>query len=334
MLVTLIVWGTTDFSRFGTNLMGSTLRADWMAALGLGACALRKERWALGGGLLAYGGLIRAFPSFAALFLAVPPVWWVIDQTRAAGKLPSWRDFRAAQRPALRAIAGAAGTVVVLVGLSSALFGFAGSWGTWTRKIVMHAEQPNSNHVGIRNLVAFSSEKTAQRAADQKRLEPWSAWQDTQRETFARRKPLFYLAVLAFFGAGVLACRRMRLDQAAILGLMMIPVFFYPANYYCHYVFLIPLLATRAGPAPGLVEPEGRTFFGWVSVVILSMGIIQVPTLSNWSDLVYTYQSIIILGAFALILFVLARKAARGLPPEADEPTESETETPSVAVSV
>ncbi|MBC8134236.1 MAG: hypothetical protein H7X95_14735 [Deltaproteobacteria bacterium] len=320
MLVTLIAWGTTDFSRFGTNLMGSTLRADWMVALGLGACALRKERWALGGGLLAYGGLIRAFPAFAGLFLTVPPIWWAIDQRRATGKVPSWKEFARVQRPALRAIAGAAGTVVVLVGLSSALFGFSASWGTWTKKIVMHAEQPNSNHVGIRNLVAFSPDLVARKVADQNRLEPWSAWQDTQRQTLARRKPLFYLGVLAFFAAALVAARRMRLEQAAMLGLMMIPVFFYPANYYCHYVFLLPLLATRKESPQPLNEPEGRTSFARVSAIILAMGIIQVPTLSAWSDVVYTYQSIIILGGFALILLPLVRNALRGLPPEAESP--------------
>jgi hypothetical protein len=320
MLVTLIVWGTTDFSRFGTNLMGSTLRADWMVALGLGACALKKERWALGGGLLAYGGLIRAFPAFAAIFLAVPPLWWLVDRAREKGKLRAEGDFVRAQAPALRALAGAAGTVVILVALSSAVFGFSASWGTWTRKIVLHAEQPNSNHVGIRNLVAFSPDLVAQRVADSRRLEPWSAWQDAQRQTFARRKPIFYLAVLAFLGAAVLACRRARLEQAAIIGLMMIPVLFYPANYYCHYVFLLPLVATRAGPARPLLEPEGRTLFARVSALVLAMGIIQVPALSAWPDLVYMYQSIILLGAYALILFPLARDGWRGLPPQDDPP--------------
>jgi hypothetical protein len=320
MLVTLIVWGTTDFSRFGTNLMGSTLRADWMVALGLGACALKKERWALGGGLLAYGGLIRAFPAFAAIFLAVPPLWWFVDRMREKGKVPARASFVRAQAPALRALAGAVGTVVVLVALSSAVFGFSASWGTWTRKIVMHAEQPNSNHVGIRNLVAFSPNLVAQRVADDKRLEPWSAWQDAQRQTFARRKPLFYLCVLGFLAAAVLACRRVRLDQAAIIGLMMIPVFFYPANYYCHYVFLLPLLATRAGRPRRLSEPEGRTLFARVSALVLAMGIIQVPTLAAWPDVVYTYQSIILLGVYALVLFPLARDGWRGLPPQDDVP--------------
>ncbi len=319
MLVTLIVWGTTDFSRFGTNLMGSTLRADWMVALGLGVCALKTGRHALGGGLLAYGGLIRAFPAFGAMFLVLPPLWWVVDWYRTNRKLPDARTFYQAQRPALRAIAGAAGTVAVLVALSSALFGFSASWGTWGKKIAMHAEQPNSNHVGIRNLAAYSPSLTSQRLSEDRKPDPWTTWQATQRQTLAGRKPLFYLAVLVFFAAAVVACRRLRLEQAALVGLMMIPVFFYPANYYCHYVFLLPLLATRAGPRLAVSEPEGRTRFGREAAIILAMGIIQVPTLAAWPDMVYTYQSIILLTAYAVILFPLARKAWQGLPPGDDD---------------
>jgi hypothetical protein len=165
--------------------------------------------------------------------------------------------------------------------------------------------------------VAFSPSLTAQRVADERRLEPWSAWQDSQRQTLARRKPLFYLGVLAFLATAVVACRRLRLEQAAMVGLMMIPVFFYPANYYCHYVFLLPLLATTLGSRRSLLEPEGRTLFAKVSAIVLAMGIVQVPTLAAWPDVVYTYQSIIILTAFAAILWPLARDAWRGVPSDA-----------------
>jgi len=56
---------------------------------------------------------------------------------------------------------------------------------------------------------------------------------------------LFYV-VLAF-----VACRRVRLSDAAVIGTMMIPVFFYPSNYYLHILFIWPLLlaawSTRDG---------------------------------------------------------------------------------------
>lgn len=315
MLICLIVWGTTDFSRFGTNLMGSTLRADWMAALGLGAAALKTRRWALGGGLIAYGGLIRAFPAFSTFFLVVPPAWWLIDSYRASKRMPNLKELVATQSPALKAMAGAVGTVVVLVGISSAMFGFSSSWVTWMHKITLHAEQPNSNHVGIRNLVAFSPSLTARRLSEANRTNAWTGWQETQRQTFAQRKPVFYLGVLGFLGLGLWACRGRRLDQAAIIGTLMIPVFFYPANYYCHYVFLIPLLATRRGPVQPWFEPEGRTLFARVSGIVLAMGVVQLPTLAEWPDVTYTYESAIMMTAYALILYPLARDSWKGLTP-------------------
>jgi len=322
MTICLIVWGTTDFSRFGTNLMGATLRADWMVALGLGACALKKQRWALGGGLLAYGGLIRAFPAFASFFLAVPPLWWLIDRYREKRAWPSGAAFLESQRPALLAIVGVIGTVAVLVAASSAVFGFHDAWFTWSRKIAIHAEQPNSNHVGIRNVVSYSPSLEGRKVADERRIEPWSAWQDLQRETFARRKVLFYLGVLLYTGLAVVACRRLRLDQAAILGLMMIPVYFYPANYYCHHIFLLPLLATAAGPPRRLREPEGRTWFGLVASIVMVMGFCQYFTLdqsAGESDVTATYESIIMLVGYFLILYPLARRGWLGLPPAAEE---------------
>lgn len=326
MLICLIVWGTTDFSRFGTNLMGSTLRADWMVALGLGACALKRGRWFLGGGLVAYGGLIRAFPAFSTFFLAVPPLWWLFDKVRQDRRLPDGRELVSTQSPALRSLAGAIVTVVVLVGVSSAMFGFEGSWVAWTKKILVHAEQPNSNHVGIRNLVAFSPSLTARSLTEAGRPDAWTAWQDTQRETFARRKPLFYLGVLTFLGLGLFACRGRRLDQVAIIGTLMVPVFFYPANYYCHYVFLLPLLATRAHARPWS-EPEGRTMFARVAGIVLVMGVLQLPTLNNWPDVTYTWESAIMMASYGLILYPMARDAWQGLTPlEIAEEEEEEDE--------
>jgi hypothetical protein len=91
---------------------------------------------------------------------------------------------------------------------------------------------------------------------------------------------------------------------------MMIPVYFYPANYYCHHVFLLPLLATAAGPPRRWSDPEGRTWLGLVATIVLLMGVLQYFTLDQWageSDATATGQSVIMLGAYALILYPLAR---------------------------
>jgi hypothetical protein len=94
MLYVAVLWGASDFYNFGSNLMGSTLRQDWLVALGLGACAIKKERYALGGVLMAYGGLIRAFPAMATFFFLVPMAWFAFDAWWSRRKLPTKAEWR------------------------------------------------------------------------------------------------------------------------------------------------------------------------------------------------------------------------------------------------
>ena len=68
---------------------------------------------------------------------------------------------------------------------------------------------------------------------------------------------------------GVLAVlagsRRQKIYQAALLGMMLIPVLFYPANYYLHSIFILPLLAT---------SDQDRRWY-WVGLVLLGMSFSQ-----------------------------------------------------------
>ena len=267
MLYVAVLWGASDFYNFGSNLMGSTLRQDWLVALGLGACAI-KLRWPfLGGALIAYGGLIRAFPAMATFFLAVPLVWFVVDYWRAHRRIPKFAELRAAERPALRAFTGAAVCVIVLVAITSALFGAQDSWGKWYQKIEIHATGPSSNNVGLRNVLAFdpdySSKGIAQRHAPDN-------WEIMQRTTFAARRPLFLLVNLIVTALVLIACRGRSLEQASLLGLMLIPFYFYPSNYYCHYVFLLPLAVAVSGP-----DAERNRSFAVVFVVLAFMAVGQ-----------------------------------------------------------
>ncbi len=303
-----IGFGTTDLSRFGTNLMGSTLRLDWMVALGFGACALYKKRWMAGGALLAYAGLIRGFPAFATLFLAAPFAMAFVDWARTKDR-PAWREgLREAFPPFLRSAAGAIACVLVLVALSSAVFGYQASWGNWFYKISIHQDKPNVNHVGLRNILSYESDRTGKQVLRPELPEPWTDWQKYQLAAFDRRKPLFYGGILLFTGLAVAASRRRHYHQAAMMGLLMIPVFFYPANYYCHYVFLLPLLAVDR-------KDTDSRLFGWVALVLLAMSVALYPTLQERQvDVLYTLQSDVILAGFFLILVPMAYFAWRSWP--------------------
>ena len=320
MLYVAVLWGASDFYNFGSNLMGSTLRQDWLVAMGLGVCAI-KLRWPfLGGVLIAYGGLIRAFPAMAAFFLAVPMAWFVIDYWRAHRRIPKLAELRAAERPALRAFTGAAVCVIASLVITSALFGAQDSWGKWYQKIELHATGPSSNNVGLRNVLAFdpdfASKGIAQRHAPDN-------WELMQRTTFAARRPLFYLVNLIVTALVLIACRGRSLEQASLLGLMLIPFYFYPSNYYCHYVFLLPLAVAVSGPGA-----ERNRSFAVVFIVLALMAVGQYFTLAEgWTDSRYTYQSFLLLIGFAIIMVELARESLRLAPlwgKSGGEPTKSE----------
>lgn len=295
-LVTMIIWGTTDLSRFGTNLMGSTLRMDWMVAVGLGACALKSKRWWLGGALFAYAGLIRGFPGMSAVFLLVPPLWYVVDGWRQNRKLPSIADFKRDQKPFLVASVGVVACVVGLVGVSSGLFGADASWGNWIRKISIHQEKPNVNHVGLRTIMSFEPDKTGDKVLRKELPEPWTDWQHYQLAALQRRKPLYYGVIALMLAAAAVAVRNKRLDQAGIIGMFLIPFAFYPANYYCHFVFLLPLAAARK-------RDETNKLFGWLAVVSMAMTVALYFTLTERQvDVLFTQQSwVLLIGLVAMM---------------------------------
>jgi hypothetical protein len=318
MLYTVVLFGATDFYQFGSNLMGSTLRQDWLVALGLGACALKKGRPFLGGALLAYGGLIRAFPAVAALFLLVPVAIFVVDTWVQHRRLPRVRELEGAQGKTLRGIAGAAAMVIGMVLITSGVFGLKEGWGTWIAKIEIHATGPSTNNVGLRNLLAYRPHDTIRNLVHRKSNQDWGV---LQVRNFNQVAPLFYLLNLAAFGLLVLGVARRPLHQTTLLGLLLIPFLFYPSNYYCHFVFLLPMAVAvdernrernRGGPVvPG--HDQDR-LFGLVTAVIASMSVGQYFTMQEgWTDERYTQQSLLLIAGFATIIIALAAEGLRTL---------------------
>ncbi len=132
----------------------------------------------------------------------------------------TWRDLLASQRPALRAIAGAAFALVVLVGTTAALFGPQASWGNWIKKISIHATGPSINGVGLRAAIILSPRISPRRSSATTCPSPREDWQRYQNEAFARRRWLFLFINAAMIALVLLAARRRPIDQAALLGLL------------------------------------------------------------------------------------------------------------------
>lgn len=305
-LYAAILFGATDFYMFGSNLVGSTLRQDWLVALGLGACALRSGRPLLGGALLAYGALIRAFPALTVFCLAVPLLWWLLERWRSKRPLSLsalWQE----QAATLRAGLGALAMVLAMLALTSFTFGFQNAWVKWYEKVSIHAEDPSVNNIGLRNLMSFSPQLTAQQVLRPEHPEPWIDWQRTQRDTYASRWLANAGVLLLALGALLLACYRRALHQSALLGLLAVPFVFYLSNYYYHFMFLLPLALV---PARG---DAGRSrLFAW-GVLLLSLVCVgQYFSLAErWSDERYTWQCLLLMGAFSLMLLPMAVQGGR-----------------------
>jgi len=289
MFVCMIVFGCTDYYRFGSNLAGSTLRQDWLVAMGLGVCALRTKKHFLGGILIAYSALIRAFPATAVFFLGAPLLWELPD-------LSSSKKIR----PFLKTALGVLVCVSLLFTLTSLKFSYKNSWQVWFQKITLHADKPNVNHLGFRNLFSYDPDKTSQKLVDGRFNEPWTEWQRTQKETFQNRRPYYLAAIFLMLAALLCACRKKNLYQSALMGLMFIPVIFYPANYYFHYIFLLPLLGIDE-------KDDGSSLLSiLVSSLLLGMCSIQYLTLLEpQGDVSFTYQSWLLIGGFVAILGVV-----------------------------
>ena len=304
MLYTVILFGATDFYQFGSNLVGSTLRQDWLVALGLGACALKTGRPWLGGFLLAYAGLIRAFPAVAALFLLVPVVLYISETLWRRRRLPSRRELIAGQGEALRGTAGAAIAVVGLLLVTSGAFGFRQSWVPWAQKIALHAVGPSTNNVGLRNVLAWRPDDTVQELDRHRLPDTWAEWDRRQIRNFEQLRPVFYLINALAVALLLLGVARRPLHQTTLLGLLLVPFLFYPSNYYCHFVFLLPMaVAARPDEETG----RDRRLFGLVTAVLAGLSVGQCFTLlEGWTDQRYTGQSVLLLAGFAVILVALA----------------------------
>ena len=301
MLLSMVVFGANDYYMFGSNWFGATLRHDWMALLGLGACALKREKWMLGGALLAWSAMIRAFPALALAAVVVPGVYWVSEQRRTTGKFPTPRVLWEKQQPVLKTLLGAAVWTVAWFAVSSAVLGFS-AWVQWVHKAYLLATGPHVNHVSLRALMAYDPRYTFEGL---QRLPPpdtadWGVWQE--RVFFARRGA-FAVAVVAFVAMVASASARRRLEQAAILGLILIPIVFYPANYYAHFVFLLPLLAVER---PWKSQYPTAQADGVVWVAVTAMCAVQYFTvLEKDLDMHFNYASLILVVTLAVVLVSL-----------------------------
>ncbi len=289
-LVSLIVFGANDFYMFGSNWAGATLRNDWMVYLGLGACALKTERYRLGGALLAFSALIRAFPAISLLALGVPLAYSVAEYYRAHGKLPSWSEIFQNQRWFFRTAFGATAFLICAVAISSYVMG-ADSWPLWVKKISSFTASPHVNHISLLTVTSGS--------------------EGNQHAVLQARMPLHVAATALYVVLAIWASFRRPAHSVALLGILMMPVLMYPANYYIHFVFLLPMLVKEPLAVSGRFQREAN---GKVWMLILGLCSAQYFTVKESAvDLHFYNASVLLMAATLGILIMLLPRDEQGL---------------------
>jgi hypothetical protein len=287
--VCLIIYGANDFYMFGSNWAGATLRNDWMVYLGLGACAFQARRFKTGGALLAMSALIRAFPAISLLALGVPVAFSLARQVKSQKGLPSWSQIRKENSWFFDAVVGATICVVVSVLASSIVLGFD-SWPLWVKKISSFTASPHVNHISWLTVVAGS--------------------EGHQAEVLRQRWVLHAVGIAVYFVLAIWIAARQAPHRVALLGIMMMPVVMYPANYYIHFVFLLALLVDDAMTRGNSAE---RKTAGLAWAILLGLCAAQYFTVRETNLAYHFYNaSVLLMGALLALLIVLLPRDEQG----------------------
>jgi hypothetical protein len=284
MLIVMTVFGANDFIMYGTNWGGATLRHDWLAYIGYAACALRTERFALGGALLGLSAMIRVFPALALAGATIPALLRVGEDLAKSRKLPPLKELFTREKPTLMVVIGGAGAI-----LGAFLFSIVvlppAAWPECLTKVSQLSADPHPASIALRSLIA---------GAD-----------GNQGSVLRARMPLFVAASTLYVLLVALAARKRRIDQAAVLGMILVPVLLYPANYYIHFVFLLPLLATERKPTDADPSPVSRLDAG-VWLTLTAMCAVQYfTTLVPDLGLHFYLETVVLFAMLTVLLGVL-----------------------------
>lgn len=288
-LVSLVLFGANDFYMFGSNWAGATLRNDWMVYLGLGAAALKTKRYRWGGAFLAMAALIRAFPAISLIALGVPVLYTTLDRAKFLGRSLTLKEIIAENRWFVDAIIGASACVAIWVLFSSAVLGFD-AWPLWVKKISSFTASPHVNHISLLTVTAGS--------------------EGNQALVLRERLPLHIGITAAYVIFTLWAAYKRPPHVAAMLGMLLMPVFMYPANYYDHFIFLLALLVAEPQGTESRIEREqnGKV---WIVLLLLCSSLYMTVRISDLAVHFYN-SSLLLMAALGAVLVYLLPRTSEG----------------------
>lgn len=232
----MVVFMASSYLMAHVHMKGAFLRTDFVVALVVAACALKRRHYATAGVLVGYATTSRIFPAVFAAGLALRFLWSL--RPRAAAAL---RPLRERSRY-LRFFTGFGATVGILLVASVV---YAGGWGAWSdfaRKISAHRAVYHIWNVGLPSVIAGELEPPSVTARDRGALERLRRTEATlETESLQSRRPWLRLAQVGMLLLWVAAIRRLEDHDVLLLG--FVPVFVLVApTYYYYIVLLLPFL--------------------------------------------------------------------------------------------
>lgn len=239
--VALIYWGCNFPARFYWN-GGAFLRYDWLFTLGLGLCALRRNKHFLGGVALTLSTGLRVFPGLIIATLLIKAIARMVQARRIAIS-PEHARFAA----------GCITTIALLIPASHWSMDGLDAWSQFAQNSEKHLKTALTNNMGLKTVLGYDYGTRAAVMRNDKKLDPFQDWKDARVYYYAKRKPLLYLLIGLFMA--VLAVATTRDDEdwmTACLGVGLIPIAVELTCYYYGFLFAYGLMWPRR-KLPGIL---------------------------------------------------------------------------------
>jgi len=251
---------------------GAFLRQDWLAAIGVAVCMIRKKRFSVAGVLIAYATMVRVFPG---AFLIGPAV--VAGSHFIEGAPTKWFSKLAA--------GFVAGLLVCLI--AGCLIGVGpAAWPQFADNLAKHHGTWLTNNVGLKNVLLYDLETMRREDVNWSWSEPWILWQEKMNRLEAQRRPLLLAASFLFTLMVATAAWRCRPAEAAVLG---VAVSFGMVVLTCYYWVMLALTPLGRGRWPVTA--------GWLGI---NVGLYAVHLITPSFEMRYGIMS------WALLAFFLA----------------------------
>lgn len=283
----LIVFGLSYPSRyFWTG--GAFLRQDWITAVGIGICLLKRRRFVWAGMLLAYAIALRVFP---AAFLFGPAV---------VGIRALWQ--RTHHHWFARFGTGLAIGAVLFTLTGAATGAGLKVWPRYFSNLKLHYNTFLTNNVGVKNVLLYDTDILQRKDVDFALPEPWIHVQDKLTRLSTQRRATTIMASMLMLMFAAFIAWRQEVDQAALLGIVVIFATTLLTSYYWIMLLLVPLYGNR-----------------WAPVVVwltINAGLYALHLTTESYEMIYGFMSYALTVFFMWWLWSTRSNAGRSKPAE------------------